>query len=184
MFESGSFITTGPSFFWMSLFSALPFLLLGLVWLIAANVFVLRGDDVDKPSRMAQLYGYTVCLIALVVALISVSSILDAVFERAAPLQSEMSFGTALTSFEAYKATYRRDQAMLERGAPARPDTASEGTLRQQYDALVKDRLATVHYRTTKSLTTSTIFLLIALGLFFFHWRWVRRLNGNRAAAA
>jgi len=168
----------------LSLFSALPFLLLVVVWLLVAGIFALRGEEVDKPNRMAQLYGYTVCLIALVVALVSVSSILNAVFERANPLQSEMSFGTALTSFEAYKATYRREQAMLERGAPARPDTVSEATLRQQYDALVKDRVATVHYRTTKSLTTSAIFLLIALGLFFSHWRWVRRLNGNRASAA
>ncbi len=181
--ENAAFITAGASLRF-SLFSALPFILLGLVWLIVASIFAFRGDEVDKPNRMAQLYGYTVCLIALVVSLISVSSILDAVFERANPLQSEMGFGAALTSFEAYKATHRREQTMLERGAPARPDTASDATLRQQYEALVKDRIATVHYRTTKSLTTSTIFFLIALGLFVFHWRWVRRLNGDRAAAA
>jgi hypothetical protein len=169
---------------WLALFGLAPFALLVAVWLIVAAVFALKGDDVDKSNRIAQLYGYTVCLIALVVALVSLASILDAAIDRANPLQSEFGGFTSLTSFEAYKATYRREQTMFERGQPAKPDTVSETTLRQQYDALVKDREAATRYRTTKSLTTGFIFLLISLGLFSVHWRWVRRLNGISRAAA
>jgi hypothetical protein len=180
--EGTGVIAAQPSW-WFSLFGMLPVVLLCLVWLVVAGSFALKGDDVDKSGRMAQLYGYTVCLVALVVSLLTLSSIIGAVFERVNPLQSELGFGAALTSFDAYKATYRREQMMLGRGAgaAARPDTMSEPSLRQQYDVLVKDRVATVHYRTTKTLTTSAIFLLIALGLFFFHWRWLRRLNGDGA---
>jgi hypothetical protein len=131
---------------------------------------------------MAQFYGYSVCLIALIVALVSTTSLIDAVFDRANPLQSEGGFGASLVSFEAYKSTYRREQAMFDRSGTARPDTVPEATLRQQYDATVRDRIATTRYRTTKSFVTGTFFLLVALGLFIFHWRWVRGLNHMAAA--
>jgi hypothetical protein len=65
-----------------------------------AAILVFRGDDVDKPNRMAQFYGYSVCLIALIVALASATSMIDAAFDRANPLQSEGGFGASLVSFE------------------------------------------------------------------------------------
>lgn len=172
---------SGPPF-WFFLLPALPFLL-ALPWLTLGVIFALKGDDVDKPNRIAQLYGYTVCLIAVIVSLLSISSILDAAYDRANPLQSEMGFGVSMTSFEAYRATYRRERVMFGRGEAAEPDTISEAALRQQYDALVADRTAATRYRTAKSLMTSSVLLVIAVALFFLHWRWVRRLNGARAGA-
>ena len=159
-----------------------PLLLLGAAWLFMAAVLVFRGNDMDKPSRMAQFYGYSVCLIALIVALVSATSIIDAAFDRANPLQSEGGFGASLVSFESYQATYRREQAMFDRNGTARRDTASEATQRRQYDAMVRDRLTTTRYRTTKSLVTGTLLLLLSGALFLFHWRWVRRLDEKAAA--
>jgi len=125
----------------------------------------------DKPNRTAQLYGYTVCLVALIVGLISLTAILNALFERANPLQADR-YGGALSSFEAYKAT-------RPTGDGTRADTVPEATLRQRYDALIADRIVTTRYRTGKTLMTQGILLLVAIGLFGFHWRWVRRLNGS-----
>ena len=183
MFPTGSFFASRApwGFFILAL---VPLLLLVAVWLVVAGIFVFKGGEVDKPNRMASFYGYTVCLVALGIFLASLSSTLDAMFERAHPLQAETGFGAALTSFDAYRATYRREQAMFDRGAAGRPDTSSQATLRQLYDGLVADRIASVQYRTTKSLTTGFIFLLISLGLFVSHWHWVRRLNGLQAPAA
>src|SRR5438034_7767044 len=107
----------GP--FWPNLVWVLPLLLIGAVWLAVA-VIVHKGEDVDRPNRMAHLYGYTVCLISLVIALITLSSILNAAFDRANPLQSESPFGASLTSFESYKATYRREQAVFDRAEGAK----------------------------------------------------------------
>jgi hypothetical protein len=164
------------------LFGFIPFVLLGAAWLTIAAIFALKGDDVDKPNRMAHLYGYTVCLISLIVALISLSSIFNAAFDRANPLQSEFGFGASLASFESYKATYRREQVMFDRGREAKPDTASDETLRARYDALARDRVAATRYRTSKSITIGSIFLVISLALFLAHWRWVRRINGIQRA--
>jgi len=179
---NATFIADAGPPWWFFLFGAGPILLLGAAWLFLAAILVFRGNDVDKPNRMAQFYGYSVCLLAIIVALVSATSIIDAAFDRANPLQGEGGFSASLTSFESYKATYRREQTMFDRSGTARPDTVSEATLRQQYEALVRDRIASTHYRTTKSFVTGTFFLVIALALFLFHWRWVRRLNEKAAA--
>ena len=175
---------TDPGPLWFLLGGGLPLLLIGGAWITLVVIVGLKGDEMEKPNRMAHLYGYTVCLISLVIALISLVSVLNAAFDRANPLQSEFGFGASLASFESYKATYRREQAMFDRSEGAKPDTTSEANLRQRYDALVEDRIAATRYRTTKSLTIGILFLLISLGLFVTHWRWVRRLNGNVAGAA
>jgi len=73
---------------------------------------------------------------------------------------------------------------MYDRGESAKPDTASEATLRARYEALAKDRVAATRYRTSKSITMGVIFLAIALVLFVTHWRWVRGLNGAQRSAA
>jgi hypothetical protein len=179
--SSGFLSGAGPSW-WFFLFGGGPLLLLAAAWLFMAAMLVFRGNDVDKPNRMAQFYGYSVCLIAVMVALVSTASIIDAVFDRANPLQSEGGFGTSLVSFESYRATYQREQAMFDRTGTARPDTASEATQRRQYDAMVRDRVTTTRYRTTKSLVTGTLFLLLSGVLFLFNWRWVRRLEQKAAA--
>jgi len=168
----------------LSFWALASFLLIGAVWVVLAVTMSFRGGDVEKqPNRIAQLYGYTVCLVAILTSLISTISILNAAFDRANPLQSEYSFGPTLTSFEAYRATYPRELSPLIAGSPPAPDTVSEATLRQRYAALAADKRTTTRYRTTKTMTTSSILLVIAITLFAMHWRWVRRLNGTVTAA-
>src|SRR6059036_575088 len=178
--SEGFLVADSP--FWPSILWVLPLLLIGAVWLAVA-VIVHKGEDVDRPNRMAHLYGYTVCLISLVVALVTLSSILNAVFDRANPLQSDNPFGTSFSSFESYKATYRRE-GMFDRAEGAKSDTLSDASLRTRYDALVRDRIAATRYRTGKSITIGFIFLVLSVVLFLTHWRWVRRLNGSQRAAA
>jgi hypothetical protein len=167
----------GPLWF---LFGGAPLLLLFIVWLTVVTIVGLKGDDMERSNRIAHLYGYTVCLISLVIALISLVSLLNAAFDRANPLQSEYPFGTSLASFESYKATYRREQTMFDRAEGAKPDTVSEAALRTRYAALVQDRIAASRYRTAKSLTIGTLFLLLSIILFATHWRWVRKISAQQ----
>jgi len=182
-FQINSGFGAGWGFFPI-LFSTLPAILLLIFWLFVGGALVMRENAVDKPNRVAQLYGYTVCLIALVLALISIAGLLDSAFERGHPLQGgDFPFGVSLTSFEAFKAR-RGSVSPFEREAQATPDTVSESTLRARYDALVAERLESVRYRTSKELVSKGLLLLISLTLFGFHWRWVRRLNGAPGATA
>jgi hypothetical protein len=58
----------------------------------------------------------------------------------------------------------------------------SDAELRQSYEALRADRIASNRYEARRSLVTSTVLLVIALGLFAGHWRWLRRRAAEAAA--
>ena len=93
----------------------------------------------EKPNRVPQIYGYTVCVIAVVTFLICASVIVNNVFDLANPIQGGLGFESSLSSFEAYKATYQRDQRGVVVGGAAsevRADTATEATLRKRYSSV------------------------------------------------
>jgi hypothetical protein len=167
---------------WMGFIGATPVFILAAAWLFMAATLVFRGDNVDKPNRMGQFYGYSVCLIAIIVGLFSIASLLGTTFDRAHPLESGNAFGESLSSFEAYKASRtQRNEMELQAGFVHR-DSVPDAALRTEYDGLVKQRLASVQYSSEKSLVTSGIMLLVAIALFAVHWRWLRRFNGAAPA--
>jgi hypothetical protein len=137
-----------------------------------------------KPNRVPQIYGYTVCVIAVVTFLICASVIVNNVFDLANPIRAGYGFESSLSSFEAYQATYQRDQRAVGGGAAseARPDTASEATLRKRYEAMREDRISRVRFQSWKAITTSGLLLIISVVLFVLHWRWMRKL-GSAAEA-
>ena len=154
--------------------------------LLAASRFV-HGGAVERPERVAQLYGYTVCLIALVIALTSLHGIVDALFDRAAPhLAETFEWGwqePSVTSFEAYRASREREEVRSGTDSP-KPDTVPETELRRRYEALRADRTERVRFQARRSLVTNSLSLLLGVGLFAWHWRWVRRRDPRESSAA
>ncbi len=150
-------------------------LVVGALWFVIAASVALKGDSMDRSNRMAQLYGYTVCLVAVIVALSSIASLLSAAIDRANPLQAEYSYGASFSSLEAYRATYHRDRTNTGGLEPARVDTLSDAVLRSRYVALVADRRAATTYRTSKTFVSGGVMLALALALFGGHWRWLRK---------
>ena len=136
----------------------------------------------ERPSRVAQLYGYTVCLIALVTLLITVPNLIDTFFRLSDPLRAQSQYGEpALSSFDAYKATYDRSQ--IPRDAQASPaPRPSDEELRRQYEALRADRIATNTFEGRRSLISQLLLLGLAVGLFYGHWRWLRRQTAEAVA--
>jgi len=152
-------------------------------WIILASSRFVQGGVVERPERVPQLYGYTVCLVALFWAIISMISIVDASLTLSAPLyRGDRGFAgvePSVSSFEAFRTTYdmsRRFMSPDSRGA--RADSVSEPELRRRYDALRADRMERNSAEARRSLITSVLSLLIATALFAFHWRWLRR-TGN-----
>ena len=133
----------------------------------------------ERPERVAQLYGYTVCLIALVMVLTSILQIVEAVFDRAAPhLAQTTDWGwqePSVTSFEAYRATHSRAEQFRTGADAPKPDTIPEAELRRRYEALRADRTERVRFQARRSLVTNSLTLVLGVGLFAWHWRWVRR---------
>ena len=157
-------------------------------WIILAASRFVHGGAVERPERVAQLYGYTVCLIAVIMAITSILGIVEAAFNRAAPQIAETGeWGwqePSVSSFEAYRATYDRAQQFRSSPDAPKPDTVPEAELRRRYEAFRADRIERVRFKARRSLVTNTLTLLLAAGLFAWHWRWVRRRVPVESGAA
>lgn len=169
----------GVFFFLLAL---IPFCILVTLWVLVARSGFIQGEDMERPSRVGQLYGYTVCLIAVVVFLASASSFVENLFSYADPVQArESGFGyePSVTSYEAYRATYDRERQMRAGpGMPAAADSIPEATFRARYEAIRADRIASTRFNARRGMTTSGLSLVFALALFVVHWRWVRARPG------
>lgn len=180
-------VTSGSSPFG-TLFTIIVVLVLIATWVILATSRFTQGGIVERPERVPQLYGYTVCLVALAIAIISVTGIVGSAFDLTAPTvatDSDFGFEPSVSSFEAYRSTYDRERRMTAFGSgTVAPDTTPERVLRERYEALRNDRVARVVVRAHRALLTDAFGLLLAIVLFVFHWRWVRRLGGSSVSAS
>jgi hypothetical protein len=174
-FTTGDAAFTGGFFEW-------PFWIavcLGVVlWLVLARSSLVHGGDMERSDRVPQLYGYTVCLIAIVVMLVNVGSIVNRSFTLANPLMSSGSpFGwgdVRYSSFEAYKASVSYNPGPIPAGASTAPKL-TDAELRTQFEALRADQIARNQIDARRELTESILMLLLSAALFAWHWRWVRR---------
>jgi hypothetical protein len=164
--------------------SAVVGIILIAAWVILASSRLVQGGVVERPERVPQLYGYTVCLVTLIWAIVSVTSIIDASLTLNAPLyRNDRMYGPfepSVSSFEAFRTTYDMSRRMMARDPEAaKLDTVPEPELRRRYDALRADRMERNTVEARRSLVTSALSLLIAAMLFAFHWRWLRRIVGT-----
>jgi hypothetical protein len=174
-----SFAFASPALFWIPLFIfGFPLIL----WIGFASTLA-RRDAVDRPNRIPQWYGYSVCLVCVVTLLFSSIALVNSFFTLANPLQGENDFGPSLSSFEAYRATYHQSPFLDESERESlRKLPTGEAELRRRFEALRLDRTERNRYQAQRSLVTSGLLSLIAAGLFLLHWRWLRRLGDGFAA--
>ena len=132
----------------------------------------------EKSRSIGQVYGYVVCVIAIVTTLISISMIIGSIFNLQDPLRSTSPgfFGPTanLSSFEAYKIdilTGRTDYSSSD--DKDQSYTPSDEELRAAYEATKDDHIAKVRLDANRSITNGIILILIAAALFFGHWRWL-----------
>jgi hypothetical protein len=152
-------------------------------WVILAASRFVQGGAVERPERVAQLYGYTLCLIGLVWAVSSSVAIVESLQTLAAPAyhrDDQFGLEPSITSFEAFRLTYDRARRF---GGPdpssSKLDTIPDAELRRRYETYRADRIAATQVEARQALVTKIVSLLLAVGLFAFHWRWLRRQVGG-----
>jgi len=130
--------------------------------------------------RIAQIYGYLVCLIAVVTFLISLNSAVGAAIDLADPVHSASYRGDPrLASFDVYRVEMAQRGAIpAPAGAPeaARPDSAQ---LRAAYEAAREDLISSVRFRAIREAVTGGLLVLVSAALFVAHWAWLRRLGAR-----
>jgi hypothetical protein len=145
---------------------------------------------IDSQSKMAQTYGYMVCLIAVVVVLVSIAGVTNSLFDYADPIHSDR-YGVGgerpVTSFNAYRRAYYDRQPRPSKptadaqGKVTPPDTVSEATLRQMYQEDRTERIDTIRFRALKSFVGAFLLLVVSIILFTIHWKWLRRQSAQPA---
>jgi hypothetical protein len=160
-------------------FAAIAAVVLIAAWIILAGSRFVQGGVVEHPDRVPQLYGYTVCLVGLLWALSSLVGLMESAQALAAPAyhrQNEFGTEPSITSFEAFRLTYDRARRF---NAPdpseSKLDTVAEADLRRRYEVYRADRIAATEVEARQALVMKGVSLLLAAGLFAFHWRWLRR---------
>lgn len=138
----------------------------------------------EKQNKIAQLYGYAVCLVAVITFLISMASLVGAIFNLSDPLHSRgMGFGygqPSLASFENYKMdVLKSPQEGQQLSAAAYvPD---DEIFRAMYEAAKADRIQSVRLESHRSITVDSLLIVVCILLFVFHWFWIRRLARREA---
>lgn len=128
---------------------------------------------------MAQVYGYIVCLVAVITFLICLANLIPAVMDLGDPMHAGSIFvpaGTpSLASFENYKMDILKSNG--KEGESTTPGyTPDDQTLRAMYQAAVEERMATARHNTNRTIMVSGLILVISVILFAVHWIWMRRL--------
>jgi hypothetical protein len=170
------------------LFLAIFAIVVIAAWVILAASRFVQGGVVERPERVPQLYGYTACLIGLLMAITSVLALAEAAIALGSPVYHADAEWTgweqpAVTSFEAFRATYDRAREVRAEPNAPRPEPVPEPELRRRYEALRADRIARTEAKARQTLVTSGLSLVIGVALFAFHWRWLRHRVGPWAAS-
>ena len=65
----------------------------------------------------------------------------------------------------------------MRAGIAARDSVAvpTDAEIRQMFEDERLEQIGNVRFRAMRTLVTSTLLIIIASGLFFMHWRWLRR---------
>jgi len=137
----------------------------------------------DKSLVITKIYGYLVCLVAIIVTLIAIGQIINASFALSDPIHTrDYSYVSApydLSSFDAYKADYGRFNA-LDKTTSTTTSVATPLTDEQllaAYNSARENQISTVRLQATKTITTYAILLMVAGLLFWGHWRWLHKVK-------
>jgi hypothetical protein len=128
----------------------------------------------EKVHRTQMIYGYAVCIVAVITFLISISVLVNASIDLSDPLNAYHSFNKtepSLASFENYKMDLLKSP---EKELAYVPD---EATLRSMYEAAKNDVIQKVKHESFRSIIVNSLITLIALILFIVHWFWMRRIS-------
>lgn len=131
-----------------------------------------------KSSKVGkQIYGYTVCLVAVITFLISVTSLVNAMIDLKDPLHAGWSQpgSPSLASFDNYKMDVLKSLPKNEGSSVAY--MPSDQTLLSMYNAAKTDKIQTVEHQANRSLFIGGLLTFICMVLFITHWKWMQKEN-------
>jgi hypothetical protein len=134
-------------------------------------------ESKTKPNRMPQVYGYLVCLVTVITFLICVTTLVNSITDLGDPLHAGYTpqGSPSLASFNNYKMDILRSQPE-SKDTTKTTFTPDDLTLREMYEAAKADKIQKVKHEAHKSITVSSLLIILCAILFTTHWIWMRRL--------
>ena len=130
----------------------------------------------EKSNKIQMVYGYSVCLVAVIAFLISITTLVSSVMDLSDPINSYRNFSGKAASLASYE-NYKMD--IIKSIDPARDIDLDDTTLHAMYDAAYQDAISKVKHNAFRSVIVSSLVLLICIVLFVTHWMWMRRLSAK-----
>jgi hypothetical protein len=134
----------------------------------------------EKPPRtVALIYGYAVCLVAIITLLISVPNMVNSIIDLGDPLHAgwynSQGKQANLASYEIYKMDILSvpQEAGKTGQAAYIPD---ETTLRAMFEAARADRIASATHIARRTIIVFALLTVISVVIFWIHVRWMRSL--------
>ena len=133
----------------------------------------------EKSQKIgAQIYGYAVCLTAVITFLISVTTLVNAILDLGDPLHAGWTHPEepSLASFENYKMDILRSLPAAETGEKTSyvPD---DETLKGMYEAAKDDKIRSSRHHSTRNVMIGGILMVVCVILFITHWRWMKKIT-------
>ena len=133
----------------------------------------------EKSQKVgAQIYGYAVCLVAVITFLISVTTLINAILDLGDPLHAGWSQpGTpSLASFENYKMDILKS-AQTGDGTGQASYVPDEKTIQKMFEAAKNDKIQSSNQISIKNIMVGGILMIICTILFVTHWRWMQKIT-------
>jgi len=127
----------------------------------------------EKQNKIQMIYGYAVCLVAVITLLICVTSFVNAIIDLGDPLHAERDFQKtpSLASYENYK------MDILTSSEKELAFTPDEQTLRAMFESAKADKIQSVKHRTNRDLIVNGLLIVLCIVLFIAHWRWMHKIS-------
>lgn len=131
----------------------------------------------EKTQRIAQIYGYLVCLVAVITFLISITQLVNSLIDLGDPIHAGWTPESvpSLASYENYKMDILKSTSKQTDSVTAAyiPD---EQTLKVMYQAARDNKIQLEKHRAFRAIIIHGLLVLICLVLFVSHWRWMSKL--------
>ncbi len=167
----------------------------------------------EKSTKVVgQIYGYFICLTAIILFLTSIQSIVGSVVDLRNPKYAADLAGSNLESFEKYKMNIlnslyagkerdaEKEKAKTGGEGVAAPDTAAPATavpgraapayipddsgLRAMYEAEKSVKFESARHVEWRRIVENGLMVLLSAVLFVVHWMWLKRRPRTAAKAA
>lgn len=138
----------------------------------------------SKHNIIAQIYGYAVCLISVVVFLVNLPEIVDVIGKLSDPIHSDRAPSILSNTFEQWKMNYIKEWRYSEYDEETKTkiqkiNLPDDSVLQKMYDHEKTQELQSYVHTTWTSFYQKGLLVVLSMIFFITHWRWVRKFVTN-----